>query len=120
MQTVSMEARPALRDDVRCLLIVGTCSIVNLLVGFNDLSFNLGLMYGVLGLFLTRFYYRKLVQRKSSIAGIYPAVMGILIPLLTIAILFLIRGREPSFCVGMFLSVAFYNGLYLAMSKKLR
>jgi hypothetical protein len=28
------------------------------------------------------------------------------------------RGREADFCVGMFLSIACYSGLYLALNKK--
>jgi hypothetical protein len=107
-----------IRDDIRCAIIVSACSIINVLAGYSALMFNVGLVYGTLALFLTRILYRRLVTKKSAYAGNYHAVAGILLPLLTIGILFVIRSDAANFCVGMLLSIAFYSSLYLGMNKR--
>ncbi|HVZ42142.1 MAG TPA: hypothetical protein VHI13_22875 [Candidatus Kapabacteria bacterium] len=118
MNIITMKAAPALRNDIRCALTVAFCSIVNIVAGYNTALFNIGLIYGVLSWFLARFFYLRLVEKKSAAVDIYPMIMGVVIPALTIGMLLLVRGGALDFCFGMFVSIAFYNGLYLGMSKK--
>jgi hypothetical protein len=123
MQTLSlkaaiMKAPPTLRDDIRCALIVMGCGTISLIAGYNTILFNLGLYFGTVALFLTRYGYQRLTEKKSPARDIYPAVIGIIIPSLTIAVLFVIRTESANFCTGMFLGLAFYNGLYLTLHKR--
>jgi|GEM_PF-4233267 len=115
-----MKVPSTLRNDIRCTLIVLVCGTIGLIVGFNTVLFNLGLFYGVMGLFLTRYLRQRLVERKSIVLDIYPAIAGIIIPSLTILILFLIHSETANFCVGIFLGIAFYNGLYLGLNNTSR
>lgn len=117
MKSAFMKAPPALRNDIRCALIVLVCGTIGLIVDFNTVLFNLGLFYGAIALFLTRYLRQRLVERKSTALDIYPAIVGTIIPSLTIVILFLIRSDATNFCMGIFLGIAFYNGLYLGLNK---
>ncbi|MBS1910742.1 MAG: hypothetical protein JST22_02025 [Bacteroidetes bacterium] len=118
MNAITMKTVPALRNDILCTLVVAICGIVNTIAGYNSASFNIGLFFGLSSWFLVRFFYLRLVEKKSPATDIYPAIMGTVIPVLTIGMILLVRAGVLDFCFAMFLSIAFYNGLYLTMSNK--